>query len=62
MIYSMTAFARLGSEKDWGDAVLGNSSSVNQRYLENFFRLPEQFLRIRKTRCVRNFVKAFTRE
>ena len=42
MIYSMTAFARLEIKKDWGDAVL-EIRSVNQRYLENFFRLPEQF-------------------
>ena len=42
MIYSMTAFARLEIKKDWGDAVW-EIRSVNQRYLENFFRLPEQF-------------------
>lgn len=42
MIYSMTAFARLEVKKDWGDAVW-EIRSVNQRYLENFFRLPEQF-------------------
>lgn len=42
MIYSMTAFARLELKKDWGDAVW-EIRSVNQRYLENFFRLPEQF-------------------
>ena len=40
MIYSMTAFARLEIKKDWGDAVW-EIRSVNQRYLENFFRLPE---------------------
>jgi TIGR00255 family protein len=38
----MTAFARLEVKKDWGDAVW-EIRSVNQRYLENFFRLPEQF-------------------
>ncbi|OOF36162.1 YicC/YloC family endoribonuclease [Rodentibacter heidelbergensis] len=42
MIYSMTAFARLEVKKDWGDAVW-EIRSVNQRYLETFFRLPEQF-------------------
>lgn len=42
MIYSMTAFARYEIKKDWGDAVW-EIRSVNQRYLENFFRLPEQF-------------------
>ena len=42
MIYSMTAFARHEIKKDWGDAVW-EIRSVNQRYLENFFRLPEQF-------------------
>jgi len=42
MIYSMTAFARFEIKKDWGDAVW-EIRSVNQRYLENFFRLPEQF-------------------
>lgn len=42
MIYSMTAFAHLEIKKDWGDAVW-EIRSVNQRYLENFFRLPEQF-------------------
>lgn len=42
MIYSMTAFARREIKKDWGDAVW-EIRSVNQRYLENFFRLPEQF-------------------
>ena len=42
MIYSMTAFARHEIKRDWGDAVW-EIRSVNQRYLENFFRLPEQF-------------------
>lgn len=42
MIYSMTAFARHEIKKDWGNAVW-EIRSVNQRYLENFFRLPEQF-------------------
>lgn len=42
MIYSMTAFANLEIKKDWGSAIW-EIRSVNQRYLENFFRLPEQF-------------------
>ncbi len=42
MIYSMTAFARREIKQDWGDAVW-EIRSVNQRYLENFFRLPEPF-------------------
>ncbi len=40
-IHSMTAFARLETKGDWGSAVW-ELRSVNQRYLENFFRLPEQ--------------------
>lgn len=42
MIYSMTAFARREIKQDWGNAVW-EMRSVNQRYLETFFRLPEQF-------------------
>ena len=42
MIYSMTAFARLEIKKTWGEAVW-EIRSVNQRYLEPFFRLPEAF-------------------
>ncbi len=42
MIYSMTAFARFEVKKDWGTAVW-EMRSVNQRYLETFFRLPEAF-------------------
>ena len=48
MIYSMTAFARLEVKKDWGDAVW-EIRSINQRYLENFFRLPEQFRGLENT-------------
>lgn len=48
MIYSMTAFARLEVKKDWGGAVW-EIRSVNQRYLENFFRLPEQFRGLENT-------------
>ncbi len=42
MIYSMTAFARKQIKGDWGTAVW-EIRSVNQRYLETYFRLPEQF-------------------
>jgi len=44
----MTAFARLEIKKDWGDAVW-EIRSVNQRYLENFLRLPEQFRSLENT-------------
>ncbi|WP_019029666.1 YicC/YloC family endoribonuclease [Colwellia piezophila] len=42
MIYSMTAFARVEIKGDWGNAVW-EIRSVNQRFLETYFRLPEQF-------------------
>lgn len=42
MIHSMTAFARHELKADWGNAVW-EIRSVNQRYLESYFRLPEQF-------------------
>ncbi|MFV0574913.1 MAG: YicC/YloC family endoribonuclease [Vibrio sp.] len=42
MIYSMTAYARKEIKADWGNAVW-EIRSVNQRYLETYFRLPEQF-------------------
>ena len=42
MIYSMTAFARQEIKQDWGTAVW-EIRSVNQRYLETYFRLPENF-------------------
>ena len=42
MIYSMTAFARRELKADWGSAVW-EIRSVNQRFLESYFRLPEQF-------------------
>ncbi|MDO4430191.1 MAG: YicC/YloC family endoribonuclease [Lonepinella koalarum] len=48
MIYSMTAFARHEIKKDWGDAVW-EIRSVNQRYLETFFRLPDQFRGLENT-------------
>lgn len=42
MIQSMTAFARQEIKGDWGSAVW-EIRSVNQRFLETYFRLPEQF-------------------
>ncbi|MGF1910290.1 YicC family protein [Vibrio kasasachensis] len=42
MIYSMTAYARKEIKANWGTAVW-EIRSVNQRYLETYFRLPEQF-------------------
>jgi uncharacterized protein (TIGR00255 family) len=40
-IHSMTAFARFEVKGDWGNAVW-EIRSVNQRFLETYFRLPEQ--------------------
>ncbi|TWX58593.1 YicC/YloC family endoribonuclease [Colwellia hornerae] len=42
MIHSMTAFSRFEVKGDWGNAVW-EIRSVNQRFLETHFRLPEQF-------------------
>ena len=42
MIYSMTAFSRVEIKGDWGSAVW-EIRSVNQRFLETYFRLPEHF-------------------
>ncbi len=42
MIHSMTAFARIEVKGDWGNAIW-EIRSVNQRYLETYFRMPEQF-------------------
>ena len=42
MIYRMTAFAHLEIKKEWGNAVW-EIRSVNQRFLETYFRLPEVF-------------------
>ena len=42
MIRSMTAFARQEVKQDWGSASW-ELRSVNQRYLETYIRLPEQF-------------------
>ncbi|ROR04855.1 YicC/YloC family endoribonuclease [Erwinia sp. JUb26] len=42
MIRSMTAYARRETKGDWGSAAW-ELRSVNQRYLETYIRLPEQF-------------------
>lgn len=42
MIRSMTAYARRELKGDWGSAAW-ELRSVNQRYLETYIRLPEQF-------------------
>ncbi len=42
MIRSMTAFARREIKGNWGNATW-ELRSVNQRYLETYIRLPEQF-------------------
>ncbi|MCW8877299.1 MAG: YicC family protein [Kangiellaceae bacterium] len=42
MIRSMTAFSRFAVEKDWGNATW-EIRSVNSRFLETNFRLPEAF-------------------
>ncbi|WAJ70151.1 YicC/YloC family endoribonuclease [Catenovulum adriaticum] len=41
-IHSMTAFARREKKSEWG-TFTWEIRSVNQRYLETYFRLPEQF-------------------
>ncbi|XZQ55066.1 MAG: YicC/YloC family endoribonuclease [Arsenophonus sp.] len=42
MIHSMTAFARRDIKSEWGNAVW-ELRSVNQRYLEIYIRMPEEF-------------------
>ncbi|MGP1923874.1 MAG: YicC/YloC family endoribonuclease [Arsenophonus sp. NEOnobi-MAG3] len=42
MIHSMTAFTRRDIKSEWGNAAW-ELRSVNQRYLETYIRLPEQF-------------------
>jgi len=42
MIRSMTAYARCETKGEWGSAAW-ELRSVNQRYLETYIRLPEQF-------------------
>lgn len=48
MIYSMTAFAHHEIKQPWGNAVW-EIRSVNQRFLETFFRLPESFRSLEPT-------------
>lgn len=48
MIYSMTAFAHVEIKKSWGSAVW-EMRSVNQRFLETYFRLPETFRHLEAT-------------
>ncbi|MCK3655144.1 hypothetical protein A4G19_05045 [Pasteurellaceae bacterium Macca] len=48
MIYSMTAFSHLEIKQDWGNAVW-EIRSVNQRFLETYFRLPEPFRNLEMT-------------
>ncbi|WP_432455380.1 YicC/YloC family endoribonuclease [Agarivorans sp. QJM3NY_29] len=42
MIHSMTGYARHQLKADWGSATW-EIRSVNQRYLETYWRMPEQF-------------------
>ncbi len=42
MIHSMTGYARHQIKADWGSATW-EIRSVNQRYLETYWRMPEQF-------------------
>lgn len=48
MIQSMTGYARYEHKADWGTATW-EIRSVNQRYLETFFRLPENFRALENT-------------
>lgn len=48
MVMSMTAFARSKSSGDWGSAVW-EVRSVNHRYLDLFYRLPEGFREVEMT-------------
>ena len=48
MIHSMTAFARTECKHTWGSAVW-EIRSVNQRFLETYIRLPEQFRSLEPT-------------
>jgi len=49
MVYSMTGFARIEDREDWGELVW-EVRSVNHRYLETFFRMPEE-LRAFEVKC-----------
>ncbi len=48
MIYSMTAFAHFEIKKEWGSAVW-ELRSVNQRFLDTYFRLPDAFRHLEMT-------------
>lgn len=48
MIYSMTSFAHHEIKQPWGNAVW-EIRSVNQRFLETYFRLPEAFRNLEMT-------------
>lgn len=54
MIRSMTAYARREIKGEWGSAAW-ELRSVNQRYLETYFRLPEQFRSSWSPWCVNVF-------
>ncbi|TNF98699.1 MAG: YicC family protein [Gammaproteobacteria bacterium] len=49
MVYSMTAFARAEARQDWGE-LTWEVRSVNHRYLETFFKMPEE-LRMLEVKC-----------
>jgi len=49
MVNSMTAFARAEARQDWGE-LIWEIRSVNHRYLESYFRMPEE-LRMLEVKC-----------
>ena len=49
MVYSMTGFARVETRTAWGE-ITWEVRSVNHRYLESFFRMPDD-LRAFETKC-----------
>lgn len=49
MVYSMTGFARMESREEWGELVW-EVRSVNHRYLETYFRMPDE-LRAFEVKC-----------
>jgi len=49
MVYSMTGFARVETREAWGELVW-EVRSVNHRYLEAYFRMPEE-LRAFEVKC-----------
>ncbi|WWP01098.1 MAG: YicC/YloC family endoribonuclease [Candidatus Dasytiphilus stammeri] len=54
MIHSMTAFTRYEINNHWGNAVW-EIRSVNQRYLETYMRLPDQFRNLEP--AIRNLIR-----